>query len=259
MRNLFMLLIAVIVLASCERVELNHAGVLMENFGKSGKEDFTIVQGRVSTMAPGTELFQVPLWEQRAGFDSVMHLQAADKTAFTVLPSYSYQVIKERAIDVIFNNKHLGSGNDFMKELEYNVLEPRIYDITKDASRSFSTDVLMAEGGSLKFEKGVRGDVEKSFEENGLKLITFTAQLNFSNKVTEKIDQRNEVDQNISVINKEIAEWDRRIELAKRKRDYNKIMSEGITDELLQQQFIEKWDGKTPLYQLPVTLFKNIQ
>lgn len=35
----------------------------MENFGKDGKKDFTIVTGRVSTIAPGTELFQVPLFD----------------------------------------------------------------------------------------------------------------------------------------------------------------------------------------------------
>ena len=34
--------------------------------------------------------------------------------------------------------------------------------------------------------------------------------------------------------------------------------SEGITSQLLQQQFIEKWDGKTPLYgDTPLTIFKS--
>ncbi len=34
----------------------------------------------------------------------------------------------------------------------------------------------------------------------------------------------------------------------------------GITNQLLQQQFIEKWDGKTPIYgNIPITLFKNAQ
>ena len=36
------------------------------------------------------------------------------------------------------------------------------------------------------------------------------------------------------------------------------LKSEGITQQILTQQFIEKWDGKTPLYgNLPVTLFKQ--
>ena len=37
-----------------------------------------------------------------------------------------------------------------------------------------------------------------------------------------------------------------------------RIFSSGITQQLLQQQFIEKWDGKTSLYgNLPVTLLKT--
>ena len=48
-------------LAACSRVEPNQAGVLMENYGRNGKADFTIVTGRVWTIAPGTELYQVPL------------------------------------------------------------------------------------------------------------------------------------------------------------------------------------------------------
>ena len=37
---LVMALFAVLLLTSCERVAPNYAGVLMENFGKQGKEDF---------------------------------------------------------------------------------------------------------------------------------------------------------------------------------------------------------------------------
>lgn len=42
---------------SCERVAPNYQGVLMHDWGKNGKSDFTLVKGRVNTMSPGTELF----------------------------------------------------------------------------------------------------------------------------------------------------------------------------------------------------------
>jgi len=39
---------------------------------------------------------------------------------------------------------------------------------------------------------------------------------------------------------------------------FNHIGAWLITPQLLQQQFIEKWDGKTPLYgNMPITLFKD--
>jgi hypothetical protein len=156
---LLLLLLAVVTLTSCERVAPNYYGVLMENYGKS---DYTKQQGRVNTISPGTELFQVPAWEQRGQFttdegqDRVLNIKAADNTAFSSKPLYSYKVIENRVVDVVFQNSRLGSGSDFMAALQDNVLEPRIYDIIKEASRSYTTDALMANGGSLKFEQYVQ-------------------------------------------------------------------------------------------------------
>jgi len=251
--NLFMaILIATIALSSCERVAPNYYGVLMENYGKNGKSDYAKQQGRVNTMSPGTELFQVPAFEQRASFtnddgtDRVLKLKAADNTEFNAKPLYSYKAIEGRVVDLVFQNARLGSGDSFMKSLEDNVLEPHIYDLIKEESRKYITDSLMANGGSLKFEERVQALVKKSFEDKGLELITFSANLDFSDKVKAKIDTRNEVNTNISVLDQQIAEQRKRNELAELQAQANIIKSRGITQEILQQQAIEKWDGKLP-------------
>lgn len=161
---LIVALFAVVLFASCERVAPNYAGVLMENYGKQGKEDFKIVSGKVSTWELGSELFQVPLFDQRGEFAEAVTLKAADNTEFKARPTYSYKVIKNRAIDVVFDNKHIGRGSDFMSSLEDNILEPRIYDLIKEESRKHKTDSLMADGGSLVFEKRLEQIVDKEFE-----------------------------------------------------------------------------------------------
>ena len=76
--SLLILTLDMVLMSSCERVAPNYAGVLMEDFGKNGKEDFSIVSGRVNVMAPGTELFQVPLFDQRGQFEEPSHLKTAD-------------------------------------------------------------------------------------------------------------------------------------------------------------------------------------
>lgn len=253
-------LLAVVTLfvTSCSRVAPNYYGVLMENYGKS-KADYSLVMGRVSTIGAGTELFEVPAFEQRANFgDQVLHLKAADNTEFFAKPLYSYKVIKERAVDVVFQNARLGSGDKFMLSLEDNVLEPHIYDLIKEESRKYVTDTLMANGGSLKFERIVQDIVRKSFMDKGLELVTFSANLDFSEKVKSKIENRNEVNTNVSVLDQQILEQKKINELEELRAKQNVIKSSGITDKLLQQQFIEKWDGKTPIYgNMPITLFKN--
>jgi hypothetical protein len=250
--GLLLVLVFAVGFTSCERVAPNYYGVLMENYGKSGKDDYTKQQGRVNTMSPGTELFQVPAWEQRGQFtddegqDRVLQVKAADNTAFTSKPLYSYKVMESRVVDVVFQNSRLGSGGDFMTALQDNVLEPRIYDIIKEASRSYTTEQLMANGGSLKFEQYVQDIVTKEFEKSGLQLVSFSLNLDFSKKVKAKIDSRNEVNTNISVLDQEIAEQRKKNELEVLKAEQNKIRSAGITPQLLQEQAIKKWNGHLP-------------
>lgn len=248
----FLFIISIFFLFSCERVAPNYYGVLMENYGKNGKSDYSKQQGRVSTMSAGVELFQVPAFEQRAEFldedgkKRTLKLKAADNTEFNASPLYSYKVMPEKVVDVVFQNSRLGSGDNFMLALENNVLEPHIYDLIKEESRKYSTDTLMASGGSLMFENKVQYLVRKSFEDKGLELITFSANLDFSDKVKAKIDSRNEVNTNVSVLDQQIIEQRKKNELAALQRDFNQITSQGITEQILRQQALEKWDGHLP-------------
>lgn len=241
--------VLMVLFTSCERVAPNYIGVLMENYGKSGKSDFSLQKGRVWTASPGTELFTVPLWEQRGNYgNQVLHLKAADNTEFNAKPVYSFKVIENRAIDVVFENKQLGAGEDFIQALEDNILENKIYDIMKEESRKYVTDTLMANGGSLRFEQDVQDKVKAEFDKKGLELLTFSCQLDFSDKVKAKIDTRNEVNTNITVLDQRIAEQRKQNELAELQAQENLIRSKGITPQLLQEEFIRKWDGHTPIY-----------
>lgn len=268
--TLFLLLsFALIALSSCQRVAPNYYGVLMEHYGKSGKSDYSRQQGRVFTaFSPGTELFQVPAFEQRAEFTKedkktgnvskrVLVLKASDNTQFSASPLYSYKVIPDNVVDLVFQNARLGNG-DFMQNLEDNILEPHIYDLIKEESRKYSTDSLMATGGSLSFEMVVQELVSKSFKSKGLELITFSANLDFSDKVKAKIDSRNEVNTNVSVLDQQIIEQKKKNELAALKAEENRILSMGLTPAIIQQQFIDKWDGHTPLYgNTPISLINQ--
>lgn len=254
MRNFFKsflaisLLMLTFVFQSCERVELNHYGVLMTNYGKAGKSDFRIVTGKVNVMAWGTELYQVPAFEQRGEFDNPDTLKAADNTEFSARPVYSYKVMPDKPIDVIFDNKHIGIGDDFLDAVEDNILEPRIYDLMKEESRKYSTDTLMANQGSLLFEKRLESIVKQEFAKRGFELLTFSAQLEFSQKVKAKIDNRNEVNTNVTVLEQQIIEQRKRNELEELKTQQAIIASRGLTKEILYKQFIDKWNGSAPLY-----------
>ena len=247
LKGLFLAMFIAVATISCSRVAPNYQGVLMKDFGQNGKADFSLVKGRVSTFAPGTELFQVPLFIQRADFESDQKLIASDNTEFYAKPKYSYKAIETRAIDLVFQNKQVGAGESFMKALEDNVLEPKIYDIIDEASKSYSTEALMTTGGSLKFEKYVEDKVRAEFEKSGLTLENFTLRLKFTDKVTNKIDNRNEVNATISVLEQDIIAQRKRNELAELKAQENIILSKGLTPQILEAQKIRKWNGVLPI------------
>ena len=89
--------------------------------------------------------------------------------------------------------------------------------------------------------------------------MTFSAQLEFSRAVREKIDSRNEVNTNISVLDQQIAEQRKRNELEQLKTEQALITSRGLTKEILYKQFIDKWDGKTTLYGISPDFLKITQ
>lgn len=267
MKNLFFFL-GVLMLASmftsCERVAPNYQGVLMTDYGKNGKSDFKLVKGRVNTAMPGTELFQVPLWEQRGDYgDRTLHLKSADNTEFSSRPMYSFKAIEDRCVDLVFENKQLGANDDFMNTLMDNILETKIYDIMKEVSRSYTTQSLMetvtlpdgtTESGSLRFEKAVQDIVAKEFKAKGLELMTFSCQLEFTQAVTEKIDKRNEVNTNIQVIEQKIVEQTKQLELSRITAEIDMIplvvaKKNGVLDEYVKLKGYEAWkEVKQPIY-----------
>lgn len=247
------------ILSSCSRVAPNYQGVLMENFGQNGKSDFKLVKGRVLTISPGVELFQVPLFEQRGVFNTALDLKASNNTNFKATPKYSYRVMEDRAIDVVFDSKRIKVGDSMMDAIEDNILEPRVDDLIKEFSRSYHTDSLMATGGQLKFEHALESKIKDVFKEKGYELLTFQSQLTFTTKVTEKIDNRNEVNANISVLESQITEQKKINELETLKTEQALIKSRGLTPEILQSKFIDKWDGKASLYGNSPELYKNIK
>ena len=98
--------------------------------------------------------------------------------------------------------------------------------------------------------------VRTEFRDRGLDLKSFSAQLEFSDRVREKIDNRNEVNTNISVIDQKIEEQKKQNELERLKTEQALIASKGLTKEILYKQFIDKWDGKTPLYGVTTEFLK---
>lgn len=268
MKKLFTIIAisAALALSACSRVEPNEIGVLMENYGKQGKEDFTVVSGKVATFAPGTALYTVPMWEQRGNYSG--KLKSSDNTEFVLNANYSYNVLKEGAIDLILQTKHVvGEVNadqsvqtnkdKYMFALEQNIINPRLNDVVRDYLLQQSSEDLMASGGTKKLNDDLRKIVEAQFQKAGLKLNSFNGAIDYSPEVKAIIDKRNQSNTQVSTIDSQIIQARKQLELEQVTTQIAQEKSRGLTEELLRQQFIEKWDGSTPLYGVDTSVLVN--
>lgn len=134
------IIILFLTLSGCSRVEPNYEGVLMENYGRNGMNDFKTVTGRQWTFWPGTTLYQVPMFET-SGDPSEVTINAKDAGVFSVDPSYQYQPIRGKGVAIVFNYKHLGINQPevMMDNVEASILNKLVTNAYREEARNYTT------------------------------------------------------------------------------------------------------------------------
>lgn len=243
-------------LYSCNPVKPNYEGVLMKNYGRNGKEDFTAVTGSQGILGPGTELYQVPMFEQKADPSEVL-ITAKDAGVFTVDPSLTYQAVRGKGVDIIFNFKHVGIKNEdqIMDNIEGAVLNNLVTNAYREEARNFATDSLMNNLAS--FETAVENRLKLEFEKKGFTLLSLTSGLKPPASMAEAIERRNNMKQEAERAKNELLVAQIALEKAKLEAEANRVRAAGLDSRILQQQWIEAirnttnkviiTDGKTPV------------
>lgn len=254
MKKLLIIGIALLGLTSCNRPEPNYEGVLMTDYGRNGIESFKTVTGAQGLLWFGSELYQVPMFEQKADCDAV-RVSAKDAGIFTVDPSYTYSATRNQAPSIILNYKHLGTGDEFLDNIESSTLNKLVTDSFREEARLYTTDSLMNNLGD--FEKNVETVLITKFSKKGFTLNTLTSGLTPPKSMANAIEQRNNAIQKANQVKNELETSKMYLEKAKIDAETNRMKSSGLTKEVLQQQWIEAirnsrnkviiTDGRTPL------------
>lgn len=247
-------LIALTLLTSCNRPEPNYEGVLMTDYGRNGLESFTTVTGAQGPLAPGSELYQVPMFEDKGDCDPV-RVSAKDAGIFTIDPSYTYQATRGKGPNIILSYKHLGTGDDFFNNIEDRVLDKIVTDAFRERARMYTTDSLMNNLGD--FETAVENDLKEKFTNKFFTLNTLTSGLTPPQSMAKAIENRNNAIQKANEVRNQLETSRMLLEKARIDAETNKVQSSGLTKEVLTQQYIEMLknsknkviitDGKTPI------------
>lgn len=255
MKKLITIFALATIFYSCTRIDAGYEGILIKQYGtEKGVQDVTLVTGRV-TYNPWTEdVEQMPLFVQTQDYEAFT-VNAKDGSVFSVDPTISLKVIPGSAPSIY---------KKYRKDLQ-EVLKTTLYNYTKDAFRiqfnKYTTDDIISK--REEFENNVQNYLIDQLEKEGFHLEQLTSGLAYPKVIIEAIDAKNRAVQRAMEVENQLktAEAQAKIKVveAQAEADANRIRQMTLTPMLIQQQFIDKWDGRTPLYGTAPTFFKNVQ
>ena len=130
------------------------------------------------------------------------------------------------------------------------VLTPAIADAVKSNVSGYNAETLLTDRESLASD--IQNSLNTYMKEYGIKITKVNVNdIQFSEKYTDAIEEKQILEEGIKKAELEKQKSEVEAETARIKAqgeaDANKIKSDSITDQILQQQMIEKWDGKLPV------------
>lgn len=253
-KSIFSIVLVIVSLAACNRPEPNYEGVLMTDYGRNGLESFKTVTGAQGILGPGSELYQVPMFEQKADCDPVA-ISTKDASSFKIDPSYTFTATRGKGPFIVLSYKHLGAGDAFLTSISDNILDKLVTDAFREQSRVYTTDSLMNNLG--KFEKNVEDSLRIKFAQRGFSLGTLTSALTPPESMVNAIEARNNAVQQANQVRNQLETSKMLLEKERIDAERNRVQSAGLTREVLQAQWIEAirtstnkviiTDGRTPI------------
>jgi len=203
---------------------------------------------------PWTEdVEQYPTFIQTMDYDAFT-VNAKDGSEFTVDPTLSFNIVSGNAPNIF---------RKYRKDLD-EITRTTILTYVKDAFRlqmnKYTTDEIVS--SREKFETDVQSTLAKVLETEGFRLEQLTSGLGYPKTIVDAVNNKNKSVQEAMKAENELrlveAQAKKMIVQAEAEKKANELKQQSLTPLLIQQQFIEKWNGKTPLYGSNPVLFKNI-
>ena len=237
-----------------ERIDAGHTGIRVNLVGDNkGVDDITEVTGWVMYSPFLTAIYEFPIYTQVKDYDPFI-VNAKDGSEFKVDPTLSYYV-DQNSVPQIFRQYR-----KTLKELENGYLKNVIYDCYRLTANRFSSDSLMSNRGS--FEEEVQERLETTLRKEGFIYQQLTSNITPPQSLKDAIDSKNRTIQEAMQAENKVrqAEADAKIRRIKAETEKyeNDLKASTLTPLILQQMYIEKWDGKLPVYGTVPQMFNDI-
>lgn len=250
--------------SSCEVVNAGHVGVKVDMFGSSkGVQNVTACTGWVFYNPITTKIYEFPTYIQHKEYkktedgDNSFTVNTKDGSEFRVSPILNYSVNPQSAPAIFAKYRRT------LPELEEGFLKTAIYDAFRLATNKYTAEELIS--NRAVFEVEVRRLLEGQIVKEGFIVNQFTSNLEYPTSFKNAINAKNNAVQAALTAENQVktAEAQAKIKVAKAEGNAQALLTEAraeaesnrlrqstLTPMLLQQKWIEKWDGALPKTQM---------
>lgn len=241
----------------CTRVDSSEVGVKFNKLSLTdqGTLDATAVTGYVFYCPITTDVFKYETYVQRVDY-SPFTVTTRDAAIFTMDPTMAYYLNRNKAVDVFFKYRRS------LRDIEEGYMRTVIYDAYRITANSYTSDELMANRAT--FEAQVRQMLDSTLTIEGFIVTEFTSQITPPESLRQMIEAKNAAVQAALKAENEVKEAEANAKIAVAKAEgeakamkikadaeayYNRTIAASLSPLIVQEDWIEKWDGKLPQVQ----------
>ena len=238
----------------CTKVDTAEAGIKFNKLAlnSQGSLDATSCAGFVFYNPITTDVYTYPTYVQRVDYKAFT-VTTKDAASFSMDPLLAYQIDRSKAINIFAKYRRP------LDDIQAGYMRTCIYDAYRITANKYTSDSLMA--SRAKFEDEVRMMLDKTLGNEGFIVTEFTSEITPPQSLTEMIDAKNRAVQAALKAENEVkeAEANAKIAVAKAEGDaramkikadaeayYNRTIAASLSPMIVQEDWIEKWDGHTP-------------
>lgn len=251
---LFVVVFATTLFTSCEKVDAGHEGILVNLYGDNkGVGQVSMCTGMVWYNPFTQNVYEYPTFVQTVDYEPFT-VNAKDGSEFIVDPTVSLKIIDGESPTVF---------KKYRKDLE-EVVNTTLYNYVRDAFRvqinNFSTDYIVSNRDSI--ENAIESYLATNLKKECFQLEQLTSGLKYPETIVAAVNAKNKAVQDAQKALNEVevarAEAEKLIVAARAEKEANELRNQALTPAVLEKMWIEKWDGKLPVYGTTPNLFKDI-
>jgi regulator of protease activity HflC (stomatin/prohibitin superfamily) len=224
-----------------------------------GVDDITEVTGWVFYNPFAAKIVEFPIYMQHKEYtgEESFVVNSKDGSEFHVSPLINYSVQREK-VPYIYSKYRIS-----LEQIQSGFLKTAVYDAFRLTANSYKAEELIS--NREMFEVKVRAQLDSSLTREGFMISQMTSNLVYPETFKNAIEAKNNAVQSALMAENKVkqAEAEAKIKIAtaegnaqamltsaKAEAESNRLRQQTLTPLLLQQMWVEKWDGAVPQTQL---------